>query len=247
MAGDDPIEVAQSRLDALVTSRPAGSSLKILDAGCGRASVLNFPEAAHVTGVDVSAEALEANDGVHEKVVGDLESLALPPDHFDAVLCWDVLEHLPRPRRALDSLVSTVSPRGLVILGLPNLLSGKGLVAKFSPLVVHVWFYRHVRKSTKAGRPGYGPFKTYLRASLAPPALRRHLVRRGLVIERFALYEGGVLQRMLASRGLLPVLARVSWHVLALLIRVVTLWRVNPALTEMLVLGTKPGRGRASE
>src|SRR5437764_1287309 len=74
---------------------------RVLDAGCGARRYVAFGEHAHVVGLDLSAEDLARNDGLDERIVGDVQAYPMPQQSFDVVLCWDVLEHLRRPRQAL--------------------------------------------------------------------------------------------------------------------------------------------------
>src|SRR5581483_9550091 len=111
----------------------------------------------------------------------------LQAEAFDAVVCWDVLEHLPHPELALENMTRALRPGGRLLLGLPRVTSPKGLATKFTPHRFHVWFYRHVFHDANAGRPGYGPYRTYLLWSLRPGALRRYAAQHGLDVDRFEL------------------------------------------------------------
>ncbi|MCX6866970.1 MAG: class I SAM-dependent methyltransferase, partial [Verrucomicrobia bacterium] len=95
-------------------------SPRILEAGCGSSSNIPIHPNAHVVGIDISAEELDKNTSVHEKIVGDLETCELPKNAFDLVVCFDVLEHLHRPALAMASMASAVRPGGLLLLAFPN-------------------------------------------------------------------------------------------------------------------------------
>jgi len=164
--------------------------MRILDAGCGRGlNALDIDEGSYVVGIDLSEDALAANPSVDEKLIGDLQTYPLPPESFDMAVCWEVLEHLQRPVDALDNLIGSIKPGGKLVLGLPNVFSPKALVAKFTPQFFHVWVYRHVFKFSVAGRPGYGPYRTYLRWSLRPQELVRYAESRGLEVAEIEEYE----------------------------------------------------------
>ncbi len=77
---------------------------RILEAGCGSGSNIPIPPDSHLTGIDISEEELAKNQVVAEKIVGDLETYPLEKDSFDLVVCWDVLEHLGRPRLAMENM-----------------------------------------------------------------------------------------------------------------------------------------------
>ena len=111
--------------------------LRVLDAGCGRklpqfalggaVSPLSL-EGAHVTGLDVDEGALASNHRLDERIVGSVEMYPLPPEAFDVVVCWDVLEHLSRPSLAIENLARALKPAGVMFLGFPNVFSFKGIV-----------------------------------------------------------------------------------------------------------------------
>lgn len=163
---------------------PAHEPIKVLDAGCGRhPRQLDLPGNCHLVGIDVSEAALEANAALDERILGDLESYPLPPNTFDVAVCWDVLEHLRHPRLALENITRSLKPGGKVILGIPNVLSPKGLITKFTPYRFHVLVYKKVFKFAEAGAPGYGPFPTYLRWCLRLSAIQAYAVARGLAVD----------------------------------------------------------------
>ncbi|NCO41281.1 MAG: hypothetical protein COZ06_15655 [Armatimonadetes bacterium CG_4_10_14_3_um_filter_66_18] len=97
---------------------------RLLDVGC---SLGFFLEAAReagydVTGVDVSRSAVAfARERLHlDARACPLEEAGFPAEHFDVVTLWDVLEHLPEPRAALDEAHRILRPGGLLVIRLPN-------------------------------------------------------------------------------------------------------------------------------
>ncbi len=48
--------------------------------------------------------------------------LPLPDDEFDAILCFETVEHFPRPERLVTELARVTKPGGTLILTTPNLL-----------------------------------------------------------------------------------------------------------------------------
>lgn len=163
-------------------------NLVLLEAGCGSASYFQFASVARSVGIDISREQLDRNTAVQEKILGDLQTYPLPADAFDIAVCWDVVEHLPRPREALMNLFNSIKPGGVLILGFPNLFSFKGLVTKCTPFWFHELFYRTMRYR--------GPhFPTYLRCAILPNRVLGFARRRGFeaAFQRFV--EGGVTKR----------------------------------------------------
>jgi SAM-dependent methyltransferase len=176
----------QSAVDRLLAGRPA---LRVLEAGCGSATHLRLPPGSRVVGIDVSAKQLDRNARLDERIQGDLQEYELPRRAFDLVLCWEVLEHLPRPRVALDRLAGAVAEGGVLVVAVPNLLSVKGLVTKLTPHWFHVAFYRHVYGVEGAGRDDQAPYPTYLRWAIAAPALARFAADHGLTVELLASHD----------------------------------------------------------
>ena len=147
---------------------------KILEAGCGSGSRISWPTTSTIVGIDISEEELKKNSVVTERIVGDVQSYPLPPEKFDLIICWDVLEHLPNPHDALDRFRNAIKPGGAIVLAFPNVFSIKGLVAKVTPLWFHEMVYRGIY-GRRYGEPGLENFPTYLRwniLSTTTPSLR---------------------------------------------------------------------------
>ena len=173
----------QTFLDGELFRRP---SLRVLEAGCGSASNLELPGEVCLVGVDISEKQLARNTVLHEKIVGDIQRYEFPPDSFDAIICWDVLEHLSQPELALRQFARAIKPGGLVILKLPNVLSLKGLVTKFLPHTFHVLVYRYIYGDKNAGKNDTVPFKTYLRFCISAGAIQKQAAQLGLETAFFA-------------------------------------------------------------
>jgi len=165
------------------------SSIKLLEAGCGSASHIQFNAEIHAVGIDISGEELEKNTSVHEKILGDIQEYSLPHEEFDVVICWMVLEHLPRPKDALINLSRAVRPQGLLILGFPNLLSIKGIVTKLTPFWFHEQFYKFMRYKSRH-------FPTFLRADILPKNVVHFAENNGFTVELCKLVEGGVSKKV---------------------------------------------------
>jgi SAM-dependent methyltransferase len=110
------------RLTGLATGR-------ILEVGCGSGLFLRYLAAAgyEVEGVELSAaDADYARQRLGLRVFqGSLESLALEPARYDAVLLFYVLEHIVDPTRTLTEARRILKPHGWVVAGLPVLDSGQ--------------------------------------------------------------------------------------------------------------------------
>jgi SAM-dependent methyltransferase len=100
---------------------------RVLDAGCGTGygSAELAQSAAAVTGVDISADAIEyASASYPLPGLSFLESscisVPLPPESFDFVVAFEVIEHLTEYRAFLDECARVLTREGLLIVSSPN-------------------------------------------------------------------------------------------------------------------------------
>jgi ubiquinone/menaquinone biosynthesis C-methylase UbiE len=100
---------------------------RVLDAGCGTGygSAELAQSATEVTGVDVSAEAIEyatANYPIDGLRFLESSCLAIPfpPEAFDLVVAFEVIEHLTDYRAFLDECARLLTRNGLLIVSSPN-------------------------------------------------------------------------------------------------------------------------------
>lgn len=108
-------EVARDRIKAY------GPKLegRILDVGCGNGA---FVMACRDKGLDAEGQDIgERNEGkdawTHS---GGLFDINFPTDHYDAITCHDVLEHVPDPEAFLRELRRMLKPGGWFILDWPD-------------------------------------------------------------------------------------------------------------------------------
>ncbi|MBI5093517.1 MAG: class I SAM-dependent methyltransferase [Candidatus Hydrogenedentes bacterium] len=193
----------------------------LLEAGCGSSSHFAL-DAYRLAGIDISQSQLDRNTRLDEAILGSIQEYNFVDRKFDVIVCWNVLEHVPDPLKALENLAHALRDDGLLIVEVPNPLSLKGLVTKFTPHFVHVWFYRYVRNIKDAGRHDTAPFKTFLRFSLSPIGLRRFAALNDLKVECLRTYAAAWTssRKMRLVNGILVVVAAP--------IRLLTLMRFNP-------------------
>ncbi len=125
----------RARIRALqrhLPARTADTPRSILDIGCGRGHLLrSLQQQGWIChGLERPEFTGEAPPGVtlHRNT---LEQSQLPGDHFDAVILWHVLEHLPNPATALHEIARILRPGGVVAIAVPNFAS---------------WQARHLRR-----------------------------------------------------------------------------------------------------
>jgi len=104
------------------------SSSRILDAGAGE--MKNRQYCNHLTyvsqdfceydGIGAIDEGLQsAWDTRGIDLVSDIEAIPAPDASFDAIICTEVLEHVPEPTHALDEFMRLLKPGGVLILTAP--------------------------------------------------------------------------------------------------------------------------------
>jgi SAM-dependent methyltransferase len=225
----------QNAVNRLMSGR---TSIRVLEAGCGSTVHFSFPAPCHLTGIDVSQRQLERHVLLEERILGDLQTHELPAQSFDAVVCWNVLEHLRDPEAAVRNMAAAVRPEGILVIACPNPLSFKGLGARLTPLWFHVWFYKHVLGIKEAGADDFGPFPTIMSSRIAPEPMCALAESCGLTVElRTVSRGGGWYGRQSAARRV------IEWglDVLAAVLRVLTFGRFRGELAETRLVFRKPG------
>lgn len=193
----DAVDGVQAVVDRLL---PRTRPRRVLEAGCGSCGHVEIRPDDHLVGIDISERQLARNTTLHEKICGDLQTHALAPASFDLVVCWYVLEHLPRPQLALDRMVRSLRPGGLLVLAQPSPLSPKGLITKFTPHWFHVGVYRYVFGRRQAGRDDNPPFPTFLSWAIRPAALRNYGRAHDLTVVYDLRFEDYTQRRLRTER-----------------------------------------------
>jgi 2-polyprenyl-3-methyl-5-hydroxy-6-metoxy-1,4-benzoquinol methylase len=101
---------------------------RVLEFGCGAGATLKWLKqtgrCSHTTGVELFApSALEASTHVDRVVTGNAETLIadlFPGEHFDLILCLDVLEHMLDPWNFVSQLPRLLTADGVVLFSVPN-------------------------------------------------------------------------------------------------------------------------------
>lgn len=112
---------------ALVQRFLPGKGLKLLDFGCGTGDFLTFArENFEMWGHDLSRDAVNKarknNPDIQNRLTsGGPDNLIPPPDSFDGIVMWDVLEHLPDPPGVCTKLLEYLKPGGRLFLSTPDI------------------------------------------------------------------------------------------------------------------------------
>jgi SAM-dependent methyltransferase len=104
----------------------------LLDLGCSSGSFLNSLKkgAWQLYGIEMSAEcAKTAQETAGAQVfVCDILAVTLPPESFDVITCFDVLEHVYDPRRVMAKVGEWLKPGGIFYVLVPNVDSAEARV-----------------------------------------------------------------------------------------------------------------------
>ena len=138
---------------------PKGS--KILDIGCGAASVVEklVKDGYDVYGVDIQKEAVKRaiSKGIKAQVHDLNKQLPFEDNFFDAIICYDVIDFLYSPVTVLQDIERILNDSGYVILSVPlhfdivqrlKILFGGGIVSYKMQVYNHqtdAWEYQHIR------------------------------------------------------------------------------------------------------
>lgn len=219
----------QSVLDRALAARDC---IKVLEAGCGSNSHVELGPNTYVVGIDISEKQLQRNPLLHEKILGDLQAYKLPASYFDIILCWDVMEHLPHPEKALANFARSIREDGIIVLAMPNLFSVKGLITKLAPYKLHVLAWRYLYGNKDAGKEDNGPFPTFLRYSISPSVMKQRARRHGLAVEYMSLYESP-MHRQLREKYRLT---GTPWRLVRRAVKALTLGKVDPGQTDYIIV-----------
>jgi ubiquinone/menaquinone biosynthesis C-methylase UbiE len=98
-----------------------GSSLTILDIGCGTGQLMKELEAyGTVTGIDISERAVAyCKERGLSPDVGSADKLPYPDNFFDTVVIMDVLEHLENDSLGAQELLRVLKTGGTAIITVP--------------------------------------------------------------------------------------------------------------------------------
>jgi SAM-dependent methyltransferase len=128
-AGDDSPERWQGRRRTLAQYKAGGD---ILDLGCSSGSFLNTLKGGSwkLHGVEFSPAAARAaieRTGA-EVFVGDVLDAPFKAESFDAITCFDVLEHVYQPLQVLEKVRQWLKPGGIFYVLVPNIDSAEARV-----------------------------------------------------------------------------------------------------------------------
>lgn len=184
---EDEREESVIFVDAIRGSQQENRPVRVLEAGCGRNWPFHITDVEmHITGIDLDADALrlrrEVAADLDVGIVGDLRTVALQSEAFDAAYCSYVLEHVEGAEAALDNIACALRPGGRLLIRIPDGDSCFGWLAKRTPHKSHVWYRRYVQRKPHAGEPGHAPYPTVYDPVVSVRGMRRWADTRGFKI-----------------------------------------------------------------
>ncbi|HIH31555.1 TPA: class I SAM-dependent methyltransferase [Candidatus Woesearchaeota archaeon] len=118
----------EANKDFLIKTKIINQGMKILEIGCGAGSICAYLNSRgfNIIGTDVSKELLDYAKRNHKgckffKMSGD--KLRFKDEYFDAVLSFDVLEHIPNVKKHLLEVKRVLRPNGHYLFQTPNKLT----------------------------------------------------------------------------------------------------------------------------
>jgi SAM-dependent methyltransferase len=98
------------------------SGQKVLDAGCGTGYLLDFmtPKTASGFGVDISGFAIKTAKSAYPGLnftVSDITKLPYKNNFFDRIYAFNVIEHIPDQKPAMQELKRVLKPGGIIVMG----------------------------------------------------------------------------------------------------------------------------------
>jgi len=169
------------RLKKLLQSGARGS---LLDIGTGYGQFLHHaqPFFSEVAGTEVSesAVALAKQKYGLSLLAGQLEELDLPPQSFDTITLFHVLEHVPDPCMLINHCHALLRARGVVFIAVPNdVLAWTSAIKKIGKKLSIKSFQKF---SPKLGISRAGASREIHLSHFTPAVLRRLLENCGLQV-----------------------------------------------------------------
>jgi 2-polyprenyl-3-methyl-5-hydroxy-6-metoxy-1,4-benzoquinol methylase len=125
-AGEISPERWEARRRTLAKFKSGGA---LLDLGCSSGAFLETLKGQgwDLYGIEMSENAArraEVRSGA-KVFVGDIMEASFPAESFDAITCFDVLEHVYGPKKVMEKVIQLLKPGGIFYVYVPNIDSGE--------------------------------------------------------------------------------------------------------------------------
>lgn len=213
-------------LDSLLSEK---NNIKLLEAGSGSSNYIRLNNKdVYKVGIDISEKQLQANTYLDKKILGDIQHYDFSGEKFDLVICWNVLEHLLNPRKALDNFIKALKRGGLLVIAVPNIFSFKGIITKYTPFKLHSAFFKLLYR----GKVYADPFPTFLHLAISPTSLKKFAHKNGLRIKYFRLFEGNVQMNLRSKSRIFDIL----FHIIGLAVTIISFRKFDPNMTDLIIV-----------
>ena len=117
------------REEFLAASKLIPSGARVLDVGCGRGNFRRCVPQADYTGLDPNFAADASAEGVLDETLA--QHLVRHAASYDAVCCFQVIEHVRDPKALFAEIVQAAKPGGLICIGVPHVPSAMTRIPNF--------------------------------------------------------------------------------------------------------------------
>jgi 2-polyprenyl-3-methyl-5-hydroxy-6-metoxy-1,4-benzoquinol methylase len=117
------------REEFLIAARRIPAGARVLDVGCGQGNFRQCVPEAEYTGIDPHSTADVPIDGVRNETLG--EHLVGRAGSYDAVCCFEVIEHVRDPKALFAEIVQAAKPGGLICVSVPRVRSPMTRIPNF--------------------------------------------------------------------------------------------------------------------
>lgn len=160
-------------------------TMLVLDAGCGKRSVIGEEKlkTKSTVGAEISYEDIKLNLSVDYKIVANLEYLPLKNEHFDLIICRNVIEHLKSPNAIFKELQRVLKTERLILMRTPNIYNPIMFLSAILPSRMRFWVKRNIFHDKEGDT-----FPTFYKCNSMGKMLKTFM-KLGLKLE-FKAYDG---------------------------------------------------------
>jgi SAM-dependent methyltransferase len=119
----------RAREEFSIAARHIPSGARVLDVGCGYGDFRQFVPQAVYTGLDPHFGLAAVSEGVRNETLG--QHLVGRTGRYDAVCCFEVIEHVRDPKTLFTEIVQAAKPGGLVCVSAPRVPSAITRIPNF--------------------------------------------------------------------------------------------------------------------
>lgn len=210
----------------------------VLEAGAGSYSHFCLPEDSHVLCLDIDHHQLLTNDSGGLRVQADIHDIPLDNKSMSVVICFNVIEHLSKPEKAVQEMCNVITDEGIIIIGFPERNSLKGLITRFTPIGFHRWYYKNIVKKQDRGGGHYDAFETPFGDIVSCANIVQKLNNSNFDILFCEQYDGAKAYQITQGSALRR-LASFPYYVVATLCEWLSLGRWKASLSDVLIVAKK--------